>query len=121
MRPVTSFVNVLVLLGVAAGMPQAHTLGAGVHVGVPSSIRDAAFVSAPTPDSGPAPSRATEDGARIEVATVWKSVQSDIAILPNGLVLPSLGPTAPSGRQIAPFRSSAASSWCVVRGPPVAL
>jgi hypothetical protein len=118
-RFVSRLANLLVVVAVAAGGPQWYALESGVWV--PSAARDAINVDALTPPPGPAESRASRDGGRSQFATAWKSVQPHPAVLPTGVILPSLSLSTTLDRKAAPFRSSGATSSSAVRGPPVDL
>jgi hypothetical protein len=118
-RLVSRLANLLVILAVAAGGPQWYALESGVWV--PSAALHTINVDALTPPPGPAESQVSRDGSRSQFATAWKSVQAHPAVLPTGVILPSLKPSTTLTRKAAPFRSSAATSSSAVRGPPVDL
>lgn len=120
-RLVTSFANLLVVLAVAAGVPQWYALEAGAGVCVLCSAEETVGVEALTSGCAPAESRASRDGSRGQFASAWKSAQPHPAIVPTGVILPSLGLSTLLGLDVTPFRTSAATSSHAVRGPPVDL
>ena len=118
---VTAIASFVVVFSVAARGLQGCPLEAGVRTSALPSARDVVIDDGSTSDPGPAHSKASQESDQREIAVAWKSVPVQAAIVPNGVVLPPLGLTAALGRQIAPFRASAASASCSVRAPPVAV